>query len=82
MLTAGDIRKLIDGKPDDFEVPIYMGYNDVDNEYIFVRLDDASTTPSGNTHKAVDEPDGICLTLSLVDSENSDPGNDEDEEPT
>lgn len=72
MLTAGEIRKLLKNKPDDYEVPIYVAYGDVCHKYIFVRVDDVTTKSPAHALKNKGDPAGLCLCLSLVD------GNDED----
>jgi hypothetical protein len=73
MLTAGQIRQLVSSMADDAAVPLYVKYNRVDNRYIFVRIDDASTIkPQGALCDETD-PQGIFLTLSLVGAEEIEP---------
>lgn len=72
MLNVGELRKLIDGKSDDATVPLYVKYGQVDSEYIFLRLDAASTVKPLGVLCNDDSPPGIYLTCSLVEEETID----------
>jgi hypothetical protein len=68
-MNAGEIRKLLKGKPDDYEIPIYVAYGDVCSKYVFVRVDGVTTKTPRGILKGPAEPPGICLQLSLVDED-------------
>lgn len=70
MITAGELRKLIDGKSDDENIPLYCRYNEVCNDTVFARFDDLSTTRPDGALNDPGDPPGLYLTLSLVPGEN------------
>lgn len=69
-MTAGELRKLIDGRPDDWVVPVSIAYGNDVVDNVFVRLDDVTAGktkpahPEGNIH---DPGPAIFVTVSLVD---------------
>src|SRR6476660_6719759 len=72
MITAGELRALISGKPDTQTIPLYIKYDQVTCKSIFVRTEALSTTrPEGAICNEKDPP-GLYLTVSLVGSEDSD----------
>ena len=56
----GDLRKLIEGKPDDMEVPLLVEYGEVEDENVWVRIDSLT---------AKRRPFGLHLVCSLVGEE-------------
>lgn len=71
-LTAGDLRKLIEGKPGDWVVPVSIAYDFVCCDSVFVRLNEVTAgkhkpeQPSGNIH---DDGPAIFITVDLVDGD-------------
>jgi hypothetical protein len=82
MLTAGAIRKLIEGKPDDFVIPFYVEYDEVCNDYVFVRTESLDVIYPPHPLVAASEAPGILHVVSLVSPEDIDEEGSEEGEDT
>ena len=78
-MNAGELRKLIDGMPDEAPVPIYVAYGDVVNKYTFVRLDRVTTEPLPGLLKEQGAPSGINIAISIVGADEIEDEEEEDE---
>ncbi len=68
-ITAGDLRKLIAGRPDKWKVPISVAYGPDVVDGVFVRLDGASTTRPKDPNMHMRTSRALFFTVSIVDGE-------------
>lgn len=80
MIRVSELRKLIEGKPDDEEIPLYVRYGTIADDYIFLRTDKLEAGAPEDSDGAVNgerSKPGLILTASLVDTDADEEDDDE-----
>jgi hypothetical protein len=69
VITVGDLRKLIDGKNDNEEIPLYSQYGDDVVDDVFIRIDEAWAGMASECNGGPGAAPGINIVVSLENSE-------------